>query len=279
MFYVYLFLIGVILLFIFFYPRTTIKFYDVEYLLNVINQSGYIDTLTFWNLKTRDSINPKHYFSKIKLYTRKPKNKEKVILYNAAKEADKILRKNGFPDIAVLYWKIYIFNNIEGNMPHTHGSFIMIPEGHLKKGIHSLVSTLIHEKVHVYQRLYPKENMKIAKKYGFNITEPETLPYHILERVRSNPDTNSTIYIWKNRYIPLYLFNSNAETLRDASLHLYDIKKEILTNPREIKYFEYLKNKLKLHESGDYVFEHPNEISAYFIEKKCSKDIFNIVDI
>jgi hypothetical protein len=278
---IYLFLILVTLLFIFFYPRTNIKFYRLEYLLNEIKNNKYLDTLSYWNLKVRNSISTKHYFSKIKLYTRTPNYNEKILLYRACKHADRILRKNNFPDIAVLYWKIYVFKNIEGNMPHTQGSFILLPESSVKNSnIRGLISTLIHEKVHIYQKLYPNENRKIAKKYDYNIINiKDKVPKYVLEQVRSNPDINNDYYIWKKRYVPLYLFNSDSLTLNDASLKLYDIDNDILIEPNEVGYYDYLRKKTRMKDlKKEYIFEHPNELSAYFIENKCSFDVKRIAD-
>ena len=56
----------------------------------------------------------------------------------------------------------------ENGVPHTRGNYIIISKEHIKnKDVNELANTLVHEKVHVYQKLYPDDVSKYLEKYNF----------------------------------------------------------------------------------------------------------------
>ena len=89
-------------------------------------------------------------------------------------------------------WKIVICNGKESQFPHTHGDFIVLPDNFIK--INNLMKLLIHEKVHIYQRLYPcQTNILFTRFWGFNIKN--MLNKNNRANRRSNPDINNIVYI------------------------------------------------------------------------------------
>lgn len=90
-------------------------------------------------------------------------------------------------------WKVLMFGAGEGGLPHTHGPYIMLPIG-----VKFSASTLKHEKVHVYQRLYPLETC-----FALVNANPITGFEYPESNQRANPDTSRILFgnmrpVWKD---------------------------------------------------------------------------------
>jgi len=171
---------------------------------------------------------------------------EKRRLIMAAQKADSDLsRKATTPrELATIPWVIAATNDAgkyEGGHPHTRGNVIFLTPSIIRSA--NIVETLIHEKVHVFQRL--------AKDYMNNyLTKKGFLPYAtraefilLNPRLRANPDLDDRIWIdTKTRK----LFLAEYTTEHPASID--DI---IQVNP---------------------AFEHPYEAMAYKIAQAISKN-------
>lgn len=120
---------------------------------------------------------------------------ERVRVTLAAQEADRFLERHcslllDGGRLAGMPWILALTRGgvYEEGMPHTRTNTIFLSDAALKR---DLVRTLIHEKVHVYQRAYPEEMAQILERRGFRrwkmrMGEP---------RVRANPDLDPYIYI------------------------------------------------------------------------------------
>lgn len=100
---------------------------------------------------------------------------------------------------------------IEQGFPHTLGQTIMV------SNVSKLsLKTLLHEKVHIFQRLYPIETEILINAWGFT---------HITANIssrRNNPDIRG-LYI-KNNMIPVQVYTSQEPTsLHDSETYAYDI--------------------------------------------------------
>jgi hypothetical protein len=119
---------------------------------------------------------------------------EKYILNNAIHIAHKKLntiRCNGFYSYRLndIPWKIGFSNlyDYEFGLPHTHSDIIILNKDNIYEN--DLVTILMHERIHIYQRLFPEDI-------------EEYLLYNNFERIakkseidRVNPDTDEYIYI------------------------------------------------------------------------------------
>jgi len=98
----------------------------------------------------------------------------------------------------------------EEGFPHTRDQIIFLSDLSINKNVlnndidDNLINTLIHEKVHVYQRLNPKSMEYILKKIGY---VPLSNQY-VSELKRSNPDINNITYKDWNGKIMLTLYKS-----------------------------------------------------------------------
>jgi hypothetical protein len=102
---------------------------------------------------------------------------------------------------------IWMDSNCDNNLPHTRPPNLIC----LSKDIDpsSIESIMLHERVHVSQRLYPSEWAKIFRDYWSMTQWNGVIPSDILLRQRLNPDIIlSPKFIWKNEWVPLAIFNS-----------------------------------------------------------------------
>ena len=137
---------------------------------------------------------------------------EKELLGKCADKADNYFKMEQFKeleyanhingnDIAGIKW---IFANTYANhfndtikeyeegLPHTRENIIFVSKNVLKYDELNLTNTLIHEKIHIYQRYNSVLFENIIKDMG--LIEIDKKAYKSAKYIRSNPDTNSKIY-------------------------------------------------------------------------------------
>ena len=109
-------------------------------------------------------------------------------------------------------WKIGIVTgyDYENGLPHTRGEYIIINRDQLNN--HTFSKTMIHEKVHVYQKMYPDDvniflninNFKKIRKVNEN------------DMIRVNMDIDEWIYADKNGNEYKAIFNQNPVDIQDV---------------------------------------------------------------
>ena len=232
-----LFLIFAIIIFLILFNFNYKKIYVLsknELINHLINyDDNYFNRFNDTDLKVRNVNNINEYKINIVHSVCNPKNDIVLKLKKCAILADnKIEKMNNkynsnihgvnINKLKNIKWKFGIICNdlYENGLPHTRGDVIIINSQQIySTSIHLLTNTLIHEKVHVYQKMYKSEtksyigdNFKIVKKVNKN------------DNVRANPDTDNLIYvdfkdrIYKAEYLPgsthiidVRLFNDNQE--------------------------------------------------------------------
>jgi hypothetical protein len=153
---------------------------------------------------------------------------EAQIITNAVKRADVIiqgLKVKGCPSFADNLMKIpWIFASTEGRtyedgLPHTRLNVIFLSSvslGNLLTNERELVSTLIHEKIHIQQRLHPVETLAMLKERGYiQWKERQGVP-----RIRANPDLDPWIYIDPKTKKPMaaYYTSDTPSSISDITL-------------------------------------------------------------
>ena len=104
-------------------------------------------------------------------------------------------------------WKIVFFKgtNYEDGMPHTRSDLIFMPVEHiLNASDERLITTLVHEKIHLLQRLYPDDELIVT----FMSTYKKVGDKSSVELFRSNPDLNEYIYENNRGQIMYYRYKS-----------------------------------------------------------------------
>lgn len=217
----------------------------------------YIYGLSNIDLYARNVSSSKEYIWNVAKCCKDFTNKEKEKLIRCCKKADDFLNNYNYhnlkcSDIAIIKWKFALTKNTNGyeyeqGFPHTRSDIIFLSNKNINNQISGdtddddLVSTLIHEKVHIYQRQNPKKMVKLLEDLGYKKINI------IVSNKRSNPDTDDSIYINPENQKPMYLsYNNNSpENINDVS-------------------------------GTDHTLEHPYEKMAYDIARKYIINNLNI---
>jgi len=177
------------------------------YVNNTIDNSLYFQSLNTLDLIARGSVSSIAEY--IALY------KSKLLTFSSSES--KILNQlitnismnytNLYLKLNAIPWKLVKFNNIENNFPHTLGDIIFLPESFFQLDAAKQLETLIHEKIHVYQRLYPIETSMFITKLGYEVWDTQKK----YKNIRTNPDTNQFIYMnSQTGTVQAQVYNSDA---------------------------------------------------------------------
>jgi hypothetical protein len=139
----------------------------------------------------------------------------------------------------------------EEGLPHTRDNIIFVSKNVLKYDELNLTNTLIHEKIHIYQRYNSNIFDKIIK--DMRLLEIDKKAYKSAKYIRSNPDTNNKIYYAAanaamvsdaNVMVCLYR-NDNPNSINDVIHKNYSMEHPYEKIAYEIaeNYYKYNKNK------------------------------------
>lgn len=130
---------------------------------------------------------------------------------------------------ADLPWRIGFMKHklYEDGLPHTRVDLIMLPTRLAKASDRELVDTLFHEKVHIYQKAYPRDLERWLVHNGFERVRRRTKG----SRIRANPDIDGWVYKGPTpKGIREYKCLYNSETPR----HIEDVKHIDFEHPFEM---------------------------------------------
>lgn len=175
------------------------------------------------------------------------------IMQDAIQNANDHLQNKNYKKLYEIPWKFLSFSsrgNGEAPMPHTHGDIIFLPRGWENRKsnapifIREMTKTLIHEKIHIYQRMFPIEthyllyniwNIKpvqsqtpfLYQKKLFDKKKNSDKEKEEVSTIRLNPDTNSFIYAANDRkdmIIPRFV-NKSDDTfyIKDKRDHPFEM--------------------------------------------------------
>ena len=204
-----------------------------------MNKNNYINNFNKIDMKVRNckTINDckNLYYKNIILFSQKEKDK----LYELVNKSDRKIKL--FINLYNIPWKFArVSNKIDNGLPHTHDDTIYLSDVFFSN---PSINTLIHEKIHVYQKKYKEKTDKLYKLYNYE----KINKINNVNR-RSNPDLNNFDY--KHNGTIIYSeYKSNASNLLDIKL--------INSNKNSSKN------------------EHPDEYFAYLITDKILNNTFN----
>jgi len=107
----------------------------------------------------------------------------------------------------------------ENGLPHTRNNTIIISSEKVNEyDINRLTKTLIHERVHIYQKIF-KEDMNIfLVKNQFRIYKERSKD----DNIRANPDLDNLIYIDNKNNIYRGVYNEDPQSIEDILYSPYD---------------------------------------------------------
>ena len=253
-------LVIIILILMYFYfkkstNKTHVEFFDKDRTIKFFldDEDNYVGNLTRHDIISLGSKDHQDYLQKSTKDARDFTDEEKQKLIVACQEADDFFRNElNLPYVdnnvlANMPWILSVTKGItyEEGYPHTRMNVIFITDSVVKSSMTNLVRVLIHEKVHVYERLNPHLMKKWLKYHGYK-------PHKRLRDYklgRSNPDLDGWVYLDKNGKETLAIFKNENPTGIDDATYPYDRK-------------------------DGYMAEAPNETLAYQIDYLYGKEKF-----
>ena len=115
-------------------------------------------------------------------------------------------------------WKIGFVQNklYENGLPHTRQDIIILNQEKVKhSSLHNLIKTLIHEKIHVYQKIYPGDVEKFIQLKKFKKIKKRDA----FDKIRANPDLDD--YIYQDEFHNTYkaLYNNHPSSIEDITYY------------------------------------------------------------
>jgi len=190
-------------------------------LFNILkdNDDGYHDRFYKKDLDARKVNNIYEYINIIYQASSNFNSNQKNKLIKCCEEANNFFKKINYEwfkgEKAInIDWKLGCIHGkyYENGLPHTRSDIIVLPDIKVDKyDENKLIKLLIHEKTHLYQKLYPndieiyinKKNYKKIKKRDEN------------DNIRANPDLDEWIYVDSENKINGALYNDNPVSIED----------------------------------------------------------------
>lgn len=184
---------------------------------NIISKSSYFDSLTPQDLQVRminnEKVNyTKYYIDNIRDFSASEKAHVAILVDQANKLT------SCFPRLHNIPWKFAkVDAHVENGFPHTLGDTIVLSDRFFNiHGDHiDQIKTIIHEKVHVFQRFYPQLTDNLIESWGFKKIKHMSLTDLPSDR-RSNPDIQHVYE--KDGYIPYQRFTSSTTSSLSQSV-------------------------------------------------------------
>lgn len=218
---IYILLLIVLILFLQQKPFDSIYFLNKEQLFDLLknDNDNYYKTFNKNDYKTRNINNINEYINLIKEsttdFTHFEKTKiircvEKVNIYFDNIEYEWFNGKKA----NTIAWKFGCVKGTlyENGLPHTRIDTIILPKDHLGLDDNKLIKLLIHEKIHVYQKMYPNDVQLYIKLNGFIPIKQREMN----DNIRANPDLDNWIYKDKDSNIYKAQYNKEPKTISDV---------------------------------------------------------------
>jgi hypothetical protein len=225
--YLFLFLFSILVLLFFYFnsSKNKVNFQSSSKIIKLLSndEDQFFRNFTELDLKARKYSNFQDYLNKIKRsfvdIKDDIKNDIKNKIIKLTNKADQLLL-NKYPDISKLDWNIILFNGreYEDGSPHVRFGTIFLPLEIINRySDNHLVNTLIHEKIHLFQKKNPNHPYIQNFLKDYTRYKPRKEMQKENRKIRSNPDLDEWIYKDKINNIVLYQeFRENPTTLYDC---------------------------------------------------------------
>ena len=280
-----------------------IHFFKPSNTFQLFENNQYIDRMNAINLKARKFNSKAELTLKYMQSLLKISKKEKTKTYQLVENMLMRLEKSEIKSILPTFLRetLQICNLaksaewLEGGMPHTHDKTVILPENWFKevtsyfKDLDNKIafngSTLMHELLHIHQRIKPDLYENIYREWGFIKVDFMDNMGHILELNRNNPDGMQDKWVWVDRsqrgQLKYYWIGALIKTepypvINQVNYYAYQMNKIENTHEKDIKIVRLSENPpilLSEFDSFNNYFGitnnhyHPNEIVAQYVEE------------
>lgn len=175
-----------------------------EFLLS--DPDGYVKNMSPTDLYARKVSSAEKYVRRASESAMNFTDSQKLRFNEACREADRFfqLKSEDIPFCAkkmtAIPWVLALTEGekYEDGLPHTRANIIFV-SSYINEQPKQLIRTLIHEKIHIYQRLYPEEMAQLLEKRGFRRWKLRMG----IPRIRANPDVDPWVYISVDKDEPM----------------------------------------------------------------------------
>lgn len=186
----------------------------------IVSRSDYFQRMTEADILARNARSKENYmYTYINAYDEfTPQEHE--MLSRSIFQVDNKLKQ--YRRINTINWRFAkVMDIVENGYPHTLEDVIILSSKFFTKYEKDMLKTLLHEKLHVYQRIFPDATQKLLQMWGFSRCN---VPEEIKHKARNNPDIEGTYcykqYATMQMYItqrPLSLAESMSKTFDIAT--------------------------------------------------------------
>jgi len=215
--------VGLLLCIIYFARAYDDRLVSKSYVNIIVQTSPFFDRMSTYDLYARKATSKEEYKN---MYVESVRAFSK----NEIHEINTLLEK---VDCFTIYcyklhaipWKLAkIDTSIEQGFPHTLGDVIFLSDEFFHLNKNNKISILIHEKIHIFQRLYPNNTERLIIDY-WNFRKIKFMQDEYL--ARNNPDINEYIYGKDGWYIvqvysshtPSSILHSTPVVIRDDTMY------------------------------------------------------------
>lgn len=210
------------------------------------DKDGYIQSMSLQDLRARGVKTVTEYIEKSTSDIIPFSYYQKETIYKNLELANAYLQRTRhyFIDPNLLQkipWKFILTNGYyEQGLPHTRGPYIFLSLNFFKTSQEDQIITLIHEKIHLYQRKYKKifQQKLLNNKYKIHGLRKD------YPNIRANPDLDEYVYIHPLNYVMAATYTSMYPK------NIQDVQNDTPSNK-----------------------EHPNEEIAYMIANRYSSSV------
>jgi len=200
----------------------------------------YVYSLTPIDLYARKAETHKQYLDIISNLSISFNSEERQKIFKCVSEADAFFKNINFNhitnykhingnDIANIKWIFSLTYSKDGKqyeegLPHTRANIIFLSKTVMNYTDDSLTSTLIHEKVHIYQRYNKALFDKIIYNMNYRILDLSKI--NNKEFIRSNPDLNKNIYydLSTNKEMICFYRNDKPSSISDVIINNFSLE-------------------------------------------------------
>jgi hypothetical protein len=225
-------IVGIFLLGLYYFKNTEefnrIRFLDRTSTIHFFetDKDGYIEQLTEYDILAQKSKTKNEYKNKIINSASNFTDDEKRRLTLACQKADNALLKINIPGFdgkkaSQLNWNLALTRGrqYEDGLPHTRLDTIFLTDRVLNDSEKQMAKTMLHEKVHVYERMFPEDIDIWLKTNGYK----KFKKWSSFENARSNPDINEWSYLRPDGKPMVVLYNKNIpESIHDVDYPKYE---------------------------------------------------------